>query len=487
MTDTHTGNDDRGGDTSSTRPPLSTPEGADLPTGRVREVESLVTEWLHDADVPGASLVVVDAEGVRYAAGFGARDMERNAPATPDTLYAMGSISKPVTSLAVLQLVEDGRLSVEDPVNEYVDHFADAPGDPITVGELLSHTSGMPATNPGYEDQRVEGRPSGVADRADFERFVRDSTEFRVTGEDRHLYYNDGYNVLGRVIEAVDGRRYAEYVDEEIFGPLDMERSTFDRGPVEADDDVITGYLPGEDGDGLEAVEIPLEELNNPCGGLVSSAREMTRFLRAMTTDGELDGARVCSPDAVERLQRPRATTDTFLDGTESSYGFGWGREPLGDDEVLGHGGGYTGATAFAGALDDAGLGVVVACNTTPSRHPMEVGKAILAVLAGTDPTAVPTVALREKCQAVTGTYEMFRRPATVTVEREEGGIAVEFSMPDGDWRAVAYPSSLDPDDNEFYWVDTGGVRNSIEFDLSGDRADMYFGRHRCRREQPGE
>ena len=121
----------------------------DLSATRTREIESLVYNWVRDNDVPGVSVVLVDADGERFAEGFGAGDLASNAPATPDTLYGVGSVTKPVTALAVVDLAEVGRLSLSDPANRYVDHLADAPGDPVTVAELLSHTSGVPATGTG--------------------------------------------------------------------------------------------------------------------------------------------------------------------------------------------------------------------------------------------------------------------------------------------------------------------------------------------------
>lgn len=105
-----------GGDTKC--PPAHRRPMADLPDDRIRAVESLVDDWLHEAAIPGASVVVCGGAEIAYAEGFGARDLERNAPATPDTLYGMGSLAKPITSLSVLQLAEDGRLSVEDPVDD---------------------------------------------------------------------------------------------------------------------------------------------------------------------------------------------------------------------------------------------------------------------------------------------------------------------------------------------------------------------------------
>lgn len=457
---------------------------ADLSADRVRAIESLVTDWLWDEDVPGASLVVVDPDGELYASGFGARDLESNAPATPDTLYGAGSISKSFTATAMAQLEAAGELSLSDPVDDYVDHFAGAPGDPITIAELLSHTSGMPAADPGVLMQAIDGPPAGVADDEDFERFVRASTEWRATDRDRFMYYNSGYDALGSVIEAVDGRRYATYVREEVLEVLGMERSTFDPEPFEEAEDAMTGYAPGEEGP--EQAPFPFDELIHPAGGLVASPRELGRFLRAAMNDGELAGTRVLPAGEFDRLQRGRAVRQTYLDGRDQEYGFGWMADPIAGDRAVGHGGSIVVSTAYAGYLEDAEIGVAVACNTTVEPHPMDLGSAVLAVATGHDRTAVPALAIRAKCEAVTGTYESFRGDVTVDVEPDDGGVSLSFSEAPIDGEMTAYPTSLHPDDHEFELVNHAGAREPVEFRPDGDRADLFFQRHRFRRAEPG-
>lgn len=450
------------------------------------KLESLVTEYLNENDVPGASVVIVDEEGERYAEGFGSRDLEANAPATPDTLYGMGSISKSFTALAVIQLAESGVLSVADPVNEYVGHYEGAPGDPITIEELLTHTSGMPATPTGAFDQAFEGFPSGVADEADLKRFVRDSTEFRGTDQEHFFYYNTGYVLLGKIIEAVDGRPYAEYVSEEIFEPLDLERATFDSEVLAADDDAMTGHRPGEGEEPPEPTEFPLPDLDQPAGGLIASVRDLSRFLRAMMTDGELAGNRVCSANTVERLQQGRVVRQSYLDGTDQEYCYGWQRQPLGSTEVIGHGGSILVSTSYAGYLPDEGIGVVVACNSSAEPHASSLGQAALALVNEQDVTEVPAYALKEKCEAVSGTYEAFRAEFTVSVEPLDGGLLVTYESHLGEDEFRAFPASLDPDDHEFYTVTGGGVRAPLEFDLDGEQAHLCFRRTRVRRTAPG-
>jgi len=452
-----------------------------LSADRTREIDSLVHDWVQEAELPGASVVVFDADGERYADGFGARDLETNAPATPDTLYGVGSITKPITALTVVDLAERGALSLSDEIDAYVDHFADAPGEPITVAELLSHTSGMPATSVGLLTQAVEGYPAGVADERDRERHVREATAFRATDRERFLYYNTGYDVLGRVVEAVDGRSFAEYVRAELLEPLGMDRATFHEEGFAADDDAMTGYKPGDDAP--TPTPFPFEELIHPSGGLVCSVRELSRFLRAAMTDGSIDGTQVVSPEALERAQAAQAVRNTRVDGSAERYGYGWMRREFLDDELVGHGGSLVVSTAYAGFLEDAGVGVALACNTTAEPHPMDIAGAILALAIGEQATAEPTVAIREKCEAVTGSYESFDGETTATVERERGGIAVTVSGSWGEEEFTAYPDSVDPDDHRFYTVAANGARQEVEFDASGEEVDLFYTRSRLRRE----
>lgn len=349
----------------------------------------------------------------------------------------------------------------------------------MTIAQLLSHTSGMPTVGPDRDllAQSFEDVPAGVASEADRERHLRAASDFRVADGDRFFYSNTGYNVLGRIVEAVDGRDYATYVREEILAPLEMDRATFDRESFEADGETMTGYGGGEGAPTPQS--LPFEELLYPSAGLVASPRELSRFLRAMMTDGRFDGARVADAETVERLQRPRAVRQTFLDGAEREYGFGWTRQPLGDDELVGHAGGVGVSAAYAGFLADAGLGVVVACNTVPDRHPADLAPAVLAVARGEDPTAVPAFALEAKCEAVTGTYASFRGDFETTVEREGGGIAL---VGPGNEGITAFPASLDPDDHEFYAVTDDGARHPVAFDLGGEHDELFFRRTRLRR-----
>lgn len=202
-----------------------------------------------------------------------------------------------------------------------------------------------------------------------------------------------------------------------------------------------------------------------------------------MMTDGTFNGSQVFPEEAVHRLQAGRVNTQTYLNDTDEQYGFGWMRQPLLDDEVVGHGGSILISTAYIGFLENAGLGVAVACNTSAEPVPGELGQATLAIAHGHDSTAVPAFALKEKCEAVTGTYRSFRgKDFTATVEWDSGALSISTAGPMMDADHSAFPTSLDPDEYTFYTVTGGGARIPVEFDLEGDQDDLFFRRYRLRR-----
>jgi len=393
-------------------------DGGGLDAETAAAIDAFVEDWRTEEGIPGVSLAVVDRAGVQYATGYGHRDLETEAPATPDTLYAVASIVKPVTATAVLQLVERGDLALDDEIREYVDALADVPGEPITVRELLAHASGMPRD---FVAQRYL-----IDDGRDLELFehVAGATDQRLLDRDRYMYFNGGYFALGEVIEAVDGRDYAEYVEAEVLEPLGMERSTLDPAVVDRDDDAMTGYVI-EDG---ELVPDSYDGGAGASGGLIASARELGRLVRATMNDGELDGTRVLGADLIDAMTTPQSATLAGEDGYDRAYGFGWNVETFGGEPLVSHQGGIGISGGYVAALPESGLGVALGFNAL--RGPSApTGKGILAILRGERPeAAVRSLRAERAVEAVTGEYEAYRGATTATVEPGPGR-TVEVSL----------------------------------------------------------
>jgi CubicO group peptidase (beta-lactamase class C family) len=438
-------------------------------------VESFVGEWLIDETVPSAGVALVDGDDVVYVDGFGARVLESNPPATPDTLYGVASITKSVAATSVLQLVDDGHLSLSDPVTEHLPYFEELAESP-TVHELLSHTSGMPSDGASVTlIARLLGEGTETAplsSDADFRRHVRESTDERAAGE-RFFYYNTGYTVLGKLVEAIDGRSFPEYAREEVLAPLGMDRSVV-RGDPEDYDDAMTPYRI-EDGE-VTCADYPVKGVG-AAGGMLSTARDFATYLQFA-----MHGDESVLPDAQRELaQAAHATRTERFDGPDERYGYGWMRRPFLDDDLVGHSGTLTVTSAYLGFLEDREVGVAVACNTAPDIHPMYVGPALLALVEGEDPEDVVSFyALRAKCRRVAGTYKSFRSAATADVEPAAGSLDVTLSTALGEETLTAFPETTARDDYQFYTVSAGGDRVPLTFEPTDNGGlDCYYQRWR--------
>lgn len=446
------------------------------------EIESFVSEWLSDHRIPGASLAIVNADGIEYAEGFGASNLERNVPTTEDTLFGIGSSTKSFTSAAIMQLDEAGEVSIDDPVDEYIPHLSDISGEPITIEELLTHTSGMPSDGTaGPLITRTLGLGQievPLSSKEDFRRHVQGSTDRRVTDRDTFFYYNSGYTMLGEIVEAVTGDTYATYVDQNILAPLGMTRSTFSREEFEDDDDRMTPYVKQEESS--TESDFPFDPLIQAPGGLVSSAAEMATYIRMYLNDGSVDGNTVLSEKSVTEMTTPRSTFGTYIDGRDSEYGYGVMVEDFLDDRLVCHGGSIAVSTSWFGYLEEAEVGVTVSCTTSPEAHPMVVGRAVLALLQDEEPTStVPHYKLVDALEEVTGSYETYRDIGGASVERDGGTLKFTQESGLGNVELHLTPESLEDDLLICSAVMASGMEYPVRFELGGDDIHCFFERSR--------
>ncbi|MFB6220516.1 MAG: serine hydrolase [Halolamina sp.] len=468
---------------------MATTSGA-LDAETEQAVERYVAEWMSENGVPGASVAVVTGTDLSYSEGFGARDLDDDLPATPDTLYGIGSCTKSVVATAVLQCVERTDLELSDPVSEYLPHLSEVPGDPVTVESLLNHTSGMPSDG---NLSALVTRLTDIGDanvpltsEDDFRRHVQASSDERYTEDEHFFYYNTGFALLGKLVAELTGIDFERYVRKNVFAPLGMERSCFTAERFEAEEDRMSAYYEesGADGDSeWREGSLGFAEPMYAPGGLASSVVETSRFLRALMNGGELDGERILPADAVTAMTTPSVTRYENVDGVEREYGYGLSVMSFLDDTLVGHGGMMGTTTAFIGYLDDAEVGVVVACNTAPAHHPTVAGHALLAILQGEDPeAAVPRLALERKADSLVGEYESYRAIQEATVEREGTNLSVEVTGRLGDRSMTLFPETADPEDLTYYTV-SGDSRVAVEFLDTEEGVDMLLQRWRLHRQ----
>ncbi|WP_459193920.1 serine hydrolase [Halosimplex sp. J119] len=422
--------------------------------------------WFEGADCQCASVALTDASEILAATGYGDRRLDADAPATADTRYAIGSVSKPVTALAVLELDARGRIDVDEPVSEYVSYFEDAPGEPITVADLLSHTSGMPNDDLAFAAGDLDGWD-------DFRTFLEEALGRRRTGGDRFCYYNSGYAVLARLVESVTGTDFAAYVEREVFDPLGSTRATYDSSMLGDDAaDAMAPYVL-EDGEFREAPvgENPVlssEVLRGP-GGLIASVTDLARFLQAhLGGDSPFDSA------SLQRMRTPAATRKRLVDGTEVAYGYGWEIRPFGTDTLVGHSGNTGVSGGYVGFLEDDGVGIAVACSGVGDQG--GAARDALAVLTGRDPKSVdPVRSIERRVRDLAGRYETPSGNHHATVTEDGARLDAEFGGAVTPFELSLLPTDLGSECYRFTDADCVESTTDAEFFPGGEAAELLF------------
>jgi CubicO group peptidase (beta-lactamase class C family) len=344
------------------------PTAANGPLGaeRADAVRTFVRNAVDQLGVPGTAVVVVGRDGIEFAEGFGsARD--DGTPVTPQTPFHIASVSKQLTSIAVMQLVESGDLSLDATVRSYIDWFGADGSDTakITVRDLLAHTSGWSGwqglTN-RIDESHGERMLELNARRLASEPLTRPIGQFE--------YSNANYDVLGYLLAVVSGVSYEDYMTEHVLGPLKMTHSHLSDAEARADG-LAQGHYPFF---GIPiAYDIPFVRGSLPSSFIAASAEDLGHVLIAHLNGGAYEGMHVLEASGMARLRQPLTHPDPW-DG----YGWGWWTYPLWDagglkdaadisqyevPVMLEHNGSHSTYASGILLLPEQGIGVVVLMN----------------------------------------------------------------------------------------------------------------------------
>ncbi len=442
-------------------------------------VEGFILEKMSEFRMPGLSMVVVRGGDVVYARGFGYRDLDALAPATPGTVYGIGSITKSFTALSILMLVERGLLGLDDPVGRYVGLDLRVEGEPVTVHHLLTHTSGIPAL--AYAEAFIRGvlglegswLPLSYPDDVlTFMRGFEDWVEARPGG--RFFYLNEGYVILGKIVERVSGLSYEDFVKRNILDPLGMRRSYFRREEVERDPDVATGYIVDRDGRHVKS-RFPYGVTAD--GGLLSNPLDMARYVVMLLNRGVYDGVEIVSPKMVELAESIHARLP-YESIVADGYGYGlMVKENFLGRKLVGHGGSVLTYTAYMGYVREDGIGVILMSNC--SGYPLSlIAQYTLAYTLGFDPEKLEFRRFDRVYSKLQGVYETFKGTMRLTVRRRAGTLVVEYRD-----KLVEDVTPLTPvkieDEYALFHAYTLTGRVPVEFRLRGGRVEMIYERYK--------
>ena len=464
------------------------PEPADSAVGSW--IEKNIPLYMEEARMPGFSIAVVRNGETIYAEGFGLRDTQKILPATPDTLYGIGSITKSFVAIAIMQLVEAGKISLDDPVSMHIPFELGMPDDPIRIHHLLTHSLGIPSlATSTVAISRGLGLDTGVplGSAADFYRLVNGAgDEIVAKPGERFFYHNAAWRMLGAIIQAKSGVPFHQYVKANVIDPLGMQRTTLSLTDFQSDPDHILPHL--KVGDEVEASRFPYPNPDdNPdfsfitaAGGIVSSVNEMTRYLNAQIEKGRTERGRLASEESFERMQRIYIRRPDGYYG-ENGYGYGLAITPdfLGH-KMIGHGGSIAVSTAYMAFVPDLKAGVVMMGNSSGMDY-ATIAESVFAILMGRDPEeAIPRLYIRERMKRLMGSYEVYRGLERLEVVARGGILYLEEKSPRTEKTSLTPLIPEDPTlaSTDFYTL-SNGLKSPVEFAVGEDgQVDLIIGRY---------
>jgi CubicO group peptidase (beta-lactamase class C family)/D-alanyl-D-alanine dipeptidase len=312
-------------------------------------LERFISHEVAAKELPALSIALVDDQAVVWARGFGLANPRAKTPATAETVYRVGSVSKLFTDVAVMQLVERGRLDLDAPVSRYLPDFKPTnPFDkPITLRQLMAHRSGLVREPPlgNYFDTSNPTLAKMV--------HSLNGTALVYAPETKVKYSNAAIATVGYVLERTQGEPFAKYLRHAVLDPLGLKKSGFEPTPS-LKQDLAMASMWTYHGRAFEAPTFTLGMA--PAGSMYSTVLDLARFLGALFAGGRGPGGQVLKPATRDQMWTPQFAKP----GEKTGYGIGFNVTELDGRRRVGHGGAIYGFATELAALPDDKLGVVV-------------------------------------------------------------------------------------------------------------------------------
>ena len=354
-----------------------------LPPGWLSDFEAFAQDLVTTSRIPGVTLSIAQHGKVLYEKAFGYRDVERGIAATPETVFGLGSVSKNFTAMAIMQLQDAGKLSIADPIVEWMpelggSRFADWQG--MTLYHLLSHSSGLPPDfaflnmytsylrkEPDRERLGWEMDPFSMRAIDTYEElleFLSDSDSELLAPPGRVFSYsNEGYALLEGIIERASGQEFLPYLQAEILEPLDMAHTTSTLEALARFSNLTEIYARTRVNGEMSVFHSPAWPAYGRMygfGGLASNVRDLTKYLQVFANEGQANGQRILSAAAVAEMTKPHVR----MHSGGRFYGYGFFVYPnYHGHELSSHGGGGKGTSAQIAVIPQAGITVAALAN----------------------------------------------------------------------------------------------------------------------------
>lgn len=313
-------------------------------------IESLTAVIRHEVEqkrLPALSIALVDHDHIVWAAGFGFQDAEKTIPATAESVYRVGSVSKLFTDIAVMQQVEQGQLNLDVPVSTYLSDFQpNNPFDvPITLRQLMSHRSGLVRESPvgNYFDAKSPSLSATLESLNDTSLVYKPETKIK--------YSNAGVAVVGAVLEKQQGRPFAQLLHDALLTPLGMQDSSFELTP-DVERKLADASMWTYDGRRFPAPRFALGTA--PAGNMYSNVLDLSKFIVCLLNEGRTRDGAILRPETLQEMLTPLQNAE----GKPLSFGLGFHIQELDGLVKVGHGGAVYGFSTQVEVLPERKLGV---------------------------------------------------------------------------------------------------------------------------------
>ncbi len=418
-------------------------------------VDSIFSEWDSD-DSPGCALGIIQDGELVYARGYGMANLEYDIPNSSESVFRIGSTSKQFTAACIVLLSQEGKLSLDDPLSKFFPDFP-AYADTITVLNLLNHTSGV-------RDYLQLSYLKGLVGDAwysddDVMTWLVNQTDLNFRPGAEYIYSNSGYWLLGQIVEVASGQNMADYAQEKIFGPLEMDNTHFHNDHNRIVKNRASGYAPKEDG-GYEISMTTLDMIGD--GGIFTSIDDI------LIWDNAFYSSDVLNQDFWETM----TTKGVLNNGEEIDYATGLIISEYKGLNVVSHGGAFVGFRAELMRFPDEKTSIAIFANradANPSRKARQVADVLFADKLE-EPSSDPEAEEEEKIG--TGDPEYTTAQIEGSYELEPGVVADITAKGDTlnvlqNWNQSEYPI-LRKEGNVF--VITGQPIEFIFTDLEDDK-----------------
>ena len=328
----------------------------------VAELEPEIQRMLLEGKIPSAAVAIVSGDQVIWTGAYGNSNLWARTPATANTVYLIGSTFKTMSTVALLQQMEQGKFKLDDRVNDYLTDFKiqnEDPQHPITFRHLLTHTSGLPGDF-GPVPVWGDGAPPALED------YLRKSLKVAKPPMASVVYSNMAYTLIGYLVQKFSGTPFKQYIRDNVFAPLEMTSTAFE--PIQDMEERLSIPYTVDEKTGSQTPAVRLKAAVWPAGLVYGTALNQANWLIASLNGGVFKGKRIISQQTLEQMftrqyDQFKGPVEGIWGNETAGFGLTWWTQTRGGDRYFAHSGSVPGYTAFLLGNRDRKLGFAILTN----------------------------------------------------------------------------------------------------------------------------